>query len=283
MVRAGGSVPFGIIGACLVAAAWVVLGDACSPYGEGEAGDEPEAGGSIDGAAKPPATDGGCTGAKCSCVRDEDCIDPAFARCIAGQCAKAAGTSDAAAPSSDASSCAACPPGTARMLCVDDACVSTRRVFVSSQASTAHLGGHQGADERCATIASAAQLGGNWRAWVSGAGTSPSDRFEKSPYPYRLLDGTMIATSWTDLTDGSLLHGIDRDETGALVLPVEVWTGTRPDGVPVDGVGCFGFTTSSESAPTVQVGLSGRLGNDWTTAYAQYCNRTDPRIYCFEQ
>lgn len=182
----------------------------------------------------------------------------------------------------DAGPCALCPKGTARMMCVANACVATRRVFVSSTGSTANLGGVAGADGRCQTLANAAQLGGMWRAWVSASGNTPVTRFTQATVPYRLLDGTVVADDWADLTNGNVDHGIDRNENNAFVSAAEVWTATTTGGNFAGG-GCNGFTSGANGSPFAAQGITDRSDGDWTDVYDQFCDRTEPRIYCFEQ
>jgi hypothetical protein len=157
-----------------------------------------------------------------------------------------------------------------------------RRVFVSSTSSNANLGGVSGADARCQNLANAANLGGTWRAWVSSSTSSPSARFSKATVPYRLLDGTVIANDWNDLLSGSLRHAIDRDEKNTVTTGIEVWTATTSTGT-YEGGGCNGFTSGSSNAPIVAQGVTDRASGQWTYVYLQYCDRTNPRIYCFEQ
>ncbi|WP_394830199.1 DUF1554 domain-containing protein [Pendulispora rubella] len=183
-----------------------------------------------------------------------------------------------ASSSRDAGSCAACPPQT---VCVANACDATRRVFLSSTQSNAALGGPNGADTTCQNLADAMKLGGIWRAWLSDQANSPAVRFTRATVPYRLLDGTLIANNWNDLTDGALDHGIDRDEKGIFVNEAEVWTGTTVSGA-ASGDHCSGFTTASRVGDPATVGLTSLLAN-WTSRYTQYCDRTNVRIYCFEQ
>lgn len=182
----------------------------------------------------------------------------------------------------DANPCKACPRGTVHQLCVDAGCADTRRVFLSSTQSTAALGGPTGADQRCQSLAIDAGLNGTWRAWISGNSTSPNERFVKSmAAAYRLLDGTIIAVHWNDLTDGTLAHAVDLDERGARIVGSEVWTGTRATGES-GGQKCAGFTASNGEA--ARVGVSSFFADaGWTEIYLQFCDRTDPRVYCFEQ
>lgn len=182
----------------------------------------------------------------------------------------------------DAGACAPCGRQASRTLCVANACVPTRRVFVSSAAFTADLGGPLGADAQCQNLAKGAQLGGKWKAWISSSTSSPSTRFTKSTVAYRLLNGTLVARDWSELTSGALSHGIDRDENGTLTPNAEVWTGTTTAGTSA-GDGCFGFTSASDEGPPVTQGTTAHKNGKWTDVYLQHCDRTNPRIYCFEQ
>jgi hypothetical protein len=162
------------------------------------------------------------------------------------------------------------------------ACVSAQRVFVTSATYNAALGGYAGADSTCSGVASAAGLGGTWKAWISDSASCPSARFVHASRPYALLDGTVVASGWSALTSGSLANGIARDEAGNLVSGnVEVWTATNPDGT-FAGDGCSSFSSSSHSAPFAAGGIAGDSKGSWTDVYLQFCDR-DVRLYCFEQ
>lgn len=156
------------------------------------------------------------------------------------------------------------------------------RVFVTSQASTASIGGLTGGDSKCQAAADAVPLGGTWKAWLSTSGGSPGSTFTKSTIPYRLLDGTTVANNWTDLVDAVLANPINLTETGATIANGEVWTHTFTNSQKYTGSGCSGFTSGSASDIAV-VGLTGSKYGSWTAAYSQWCNRTNVRLYCFEQ
>ena len=75
-----------------------------------------------------------------------------------------------------------------------------------------NLGGLAGADAICQARAEAAgslAAPGTYLAWLSDAGggvdppVSPSTRFIQASVPYRLVNGTIVAASWSDLVDGS--------------------------------------------------------------------------------
>jgi hypothetical protein len=184
----------------------------------------------------------------------------------------------------DANPCAACiGTNTAQLVCVGFICVASHRVFITSTGSTAKLGGVQGADAKCQSLADSVHLGGTWRAWLStGAATKPNSRFTLATKPYRLLDGTLVANNYSDLTSGSIRASIQIDETGKNVGNPEVWTGTSTNG---NGAvtGCGGFTDDSDAATPATVGVADQQNGAWTDVYEQSCNRTTQRLYCFEQ
>ncbi len=174
------------------------------------------------------------------------------------------------------------------------------RVFVSSATFTGDLrengrgSGIAGADAKCQRLANASSRtqGGTYQAWVSGVSpaTSPSQRFTKLARtgPYVLTDdaGTMIASTWADLTDGALLAPIDRSESGLRILPsvpfIPVWTRTRFDGTPSNNGGgdCDEWTDASLIA---DIGSLEFADQGWTEAGTSACLDPAGRLYCFEQ
>jgi hypothetical protein len=168
-------------------------------------------------------------------------------------------------------------------LCISGVCTPSRRVFVSTEMFTGNLGGTSGADNSCHALASAAQLGGSWKAWVSDGTTSPSTRFTQAAVGYRLLDGTLVATNWTGLVSGALLHGIDLTEQRTAAASSEVWTGTLSSGVAIGSNVCDGFTSSANGAPQSVVGNTSRTDIGWSNATSVACDVNDLRIYCMEQ
>jgi hypothetical protein len=197
-------------------------------------------------------------------------------------------------------------------------------VFVSSGVYDGNFGaglrveGHLEADQVCQDLAAAAGLSGTFMAWMSGrpdgfgcglgdicSGQGAEDRFTQNPGPYELPNGTKVADSWADLTDGTLDHAIDRNENGNLFSGTnKVWTNTTSDGAPWElttncatGPGTDppgGFGTWSCGAPTWTAGdcqfQSGKYGDansatsSWTgTGSSNHaCNNLN-HIYCFEQ
>ena len=102
-------------------------------------------------------------------------------------------------------------------------------------------------------------LPGTYRAWLSDDTGSPSTRFRCtaavcSGQGYQLPDQaqTQIATDWTDLTDGTLIHAINVTELGGTVPTnpapdARAWSNTAVDGtvrtdVPDDDLACVNWT-----------------------------------------
>jgi len=148
------------------------------------------------------------------------------------------------------------------------------------------LGGLDGADAICQTEATEAGLSGIYRAWLSDSVEGPDTRFLQSTIKYVLVDGTLVAGDWADLTDGNLLSPINVTGTG---LPVSYaffpWTNTLQSGEP----------NNAEEAPVfdccddwTSYATAGRIGNvdltnwEWTEFSAMSCGEAMP-LFCFQQ
>ena len=128
-------------------------------------------------------------------------------------------------------------------------------------------------------------------AWMSDSQTSPSARFTQSLVPYKLIDGTVIAFDYFDLTNGAIEAPIDLDEIGRFqgkpstgnLAENFVWTGTLPDGSAA-AEHCSDWTDADETEPAISgstlledAGWTvGSIPNEFFCATAQH-------IYCFEQ
>jgi hypothetical protein len=165
-------------------------------------------------------------------------------------------------------------------------CVPARRVFVTNapQTNGADFGGLAGADAFCNMAATTAQLGGTWMAFLADDAGAPASRFTLASVPYALLDGTVIASNGTELLSGSIENPIDLDECAQQITNAEVWTGLEtPSDSPGEGAWCADFTSNDVNATYSPVGLTSQTGSGWVNVYVQFCNRTNVRLYCFEQ
>jgi hypothetical protein len=169
-----------------------------------------------------------------------------------------------------------------RMTCSGTSCIPARRVFVSEATTTGNLGGVSGADTLCNSYATAAELGGTWRAFLGDSTTAPETWTTPSSVPYALIDGTIVASDWTHFLSGSLAHGIDLNECQLPISNAEVWTGLF-DLTSTTGSGCSDFTSGANSAPYASVGLTDNTDSGWYDVYLQFCDRSNVRLYCIEQ
>jgi len=173
-----------------------------------------------------------------------------------------------------------------------------KKVFLTSAVYSGDLGGVQGANAKCQSLATAAGLPGTFKAWISDSVSDPSSSFTQSPAGYIDTTGRIIATSWSDLTDGQLAFPINCDENRNCIdmgycsanCPVySVWTGTASDGHYPDcyfypgGMGCSpSLCQDWTNAQDTNLGLTGSLIGDWTERNDQYCSWV-AHLYCFEQ
>jgi cysteine-rich repeat protein len=172
--------------------------------------------------------------------------------------------------------------------CQSDCTFSPKLVFVSSKNFNGDMGGLDGADIRCQMLALAAELPGEFRAWLSSGQGTPLTRMIPSLGPYVLRDGTVVADDWGDLVDGILHAPIDMTETGGAPLPTKnackpssVYTNTRPDGmIGAIMTDCMNWSTTNGPA---------HLGDSKATmmGWSHDCNQTgclaEAPIYCIEQ
>jgi len=154
-----------------------------------------------------------------------------------------------------------------------------KRIFVTSTTYQGNLGGLSGADNKCQQIAESASLGGIWKAWLSTPGTSALSRIVHGNDYYKLVNGTVIANNWNDLTDGSLLAPINVTESG-VNLDTTVWTNTLPDGYQ-EPFSCGDWTSVSSGINGV-IGKSSETSAYWSDFDRAYCSSSNS-LYCFEQ
>ena len=161
---------------------------------------------------------------------------------------------------------------------------TTKRVFVSSMAYSGNLGGISGADGICNQLAQDAGLTGSYKAWLSGSDSSPATTFTHSNEPYVLVDQTVVADGWDDLTDSTIGHAIHLTEKGTNLLGT-VWSNTHPDGSAISSDGtntCSEFTSAAEAGQGVIGTIALNYSSEWTRHQIQPCDK-QAHLYCFEQ
>lgn len=158
------------------------------------------------------------------------------------------------------------------------------RVFLTSISYSSNLGGISGADAKCQERANSVGLGGIWKAWISGSKwqDEAGRRFEHLTTPYKLINGTIIANNWADLTDGNLQNPINITELGT-TLNRAVWTNTRANGTGAGTLNCGVWT--GVSGWSIGGGKSYVTSSGWTDASEAYwsCLSSKLNLYCFEQ
>ena len=174
--------------------------------------------------------------------------------------------------------------------CFASGCAEGTLAFVSSSTHATALGGVEGADAICQGLADDACLGGTYFAWVSSSSSSPAQRFTRSEHPYRLVDGTAVASGWSDLTDGSLAAPIDLTEKGtsppgsAMLCGTStlVHTGTTSDGAGY-ATNCSSWTSNEGDGSW---GNWAATSSTWslhcTSVNDDSCGVHAP-IFCFQQ
>ena len=144
-------------------------------------------------------------------------------------------------------------------------------------------GGVAGADTICNDLATAAGLPGTYLAWIaSSTSNDPASRFFRSPWPYKLPTGQIIATDWADLTDGTIAGRIISDEFGAQVFGRQ-WTAVLSDGRYKDSQDCEGWTVNTNDK-LGDNGINVVTDDRWTDFITPFpCDFAPNRLYCFQQ
>jgi hypothetical protein len=179
--------------------------------------------------------------------------------------------------------------------CFAGQCLQGTVAFVTSSLYDGDLGGLSGADGICQTHATNTCLPGTHMAWLSSSSASPNTRFSQQTTPYRLVDGTKIADSWTDLSDGTLDAPLDLDEYGdpppASIQRCDdktawAWSGTRSAGEPwVEDptVHCDDWSSTSAEGSWGGWGETNQLWTSYCYSHGGGACQSTASIYCFEQ
>ena len=152
-------------------------------------------------------------------------------------------------------------------------------IFVTSASYNGNLGGLAGADAACQALANDAELAGTYKAWLSDSTASAADRLSHSTRSYRLVDETLVASDWDDLTDETLSNPINETEFGEGPVEDSVWTASQVDGLSYF-FSCSDWTDGSEGSGTL--GWSAASNSSWTDDDLFGC-AASLRLYCVQQ
>lgn len=138
-------------------------------------------------------------------------------------------------------------------------------------------------------------LPGQYKAWMGSLGTNdPLGRFSKiavewTEAKYVLQDGTIIADSWADLTDGTLDNPINQQVDGTIYNGY-VWSNVKIDGdfddEPVSPFYSDGFCQLWSVGTSAKYGRIGRTDvtdSTWTTGNGVMRCDTLQRVICVRQ
>jgi len=132
-------------------------------------------------------------------------------------------------------------------------------IFATSQQFQGDLGGIDGADAKCQTLATAAKLTGTFKAWLWANKVGPPETFYHSPGRYMRPDKVSVAKNFEQLLNGPLLAPVIITEKKQLVDLVDpngpnpwqlAWTGAAPKGWDRDdnSTDCDDWTSSSDKS-----------------------------------
>lgn len=142
-------------------------------------------------------------------------------------------------------------------------------------------------DTFCTTLAASATAHPRvknrpFQAWTSTAGGPAMMRFVHGALAYVRPDAVVVASKWSDLTDGTIAVAIFRDQEGNAVNGVnDVWTGTTANGSS-SGKNCDGWLNPNATSDVGRVSGAGSNWSLFSPAIAP-CSSTNLRLYCFEK
>jgi DNA-binding beta-propeller fold protein YncE len=172
---------------------------------------------------------------------------------------------------------------------------NSNTVFVTTAAvASGAIGSVAAANTVCQSAATAAGLGGVYKAWIaSTTGTDdPNTTFTHSTVPYKDVAGNTIAANWAGLISGTLSHGIGINQAGGTVTAnTKVWTNVAAATGAASTTGasatasCTGWTSNGTPVGTHggDYGLTGSTTSTWSYSSNIACSTATNHLYCFQQ
>lgn len=176
-----------------------------------------------------------------------------------------------------------CDDANSPHLCDPVDCQEIRTVFVSSTSYNGNLGGIEGADGKCDTLALNAGLKGRFRAWLSNGVNGPSTRFV-SAYSgrYILPDGTvLVENGFLGLTSMDLQAAINQNENGQPLVAF-AWTNTLKNGEPMSSEEHCSNWSSNSFANVASAGDTSKVDANWTNYLPGQTCDSEFSLYCFQ-
>ncbi|WP_162197986.1 hypothetical protein, partial [Pseudoalteromonas rubra] len=160
-------------------------------------------------------------------------------------------------------------------------------MFVTSTEHTGNLGGANGADNICNSLANSAGSkvpSGTYKALLD----TSSYKVDSSETAYN-INGDVVANTGSDLwrTNTTPLQvGIVYDEKGNDVTGARVWTNMNYRGSSVNWNTCSNWTSSSANDPYsfggAMTGIAGETSTEWVQSSTLSCG-SKARLYCVKQ
>jgi len=152
--------------------------------------------------------------------------------------------------------------------------------FVTSATTTGNLGGREGGDALCNSLAAAAGQPGEYFAWLSTSTASAVDRMRGARGWIR-TDGLPVVDTLDDF-QGDMFYPIQVDEARRNVGIVSVLTASTGAGRlgPPGGVPCADFTSGLPGGTVVDGGNTSAIGFRFSSFNQAACSVLRP-IYCF--
>ena len=160
-----------------------------------------------------------------------------------------------------------------------------KTIFITEQGFKGDFGGLTMADALCqeeAEFPSSIVPQGKYLAWLSDDKSSPRDRLADFSNPIVLPDGTVVADSCDDLTDGSIQHAINMTASGESFGALSAWTGTKGDGTHMSlSTSCYGWTKAQQGIRGI-TGSTLAVDHTWTNYQSRTCYNT-LRLICIQR
>lgn len=157
---------------------------------------------------------------------------------------------------------------------------ASKRVFVTS---TTYKGGLDSYGNICQDRASAANLKGAWKIWLS-VNNTPAKQILQEGYTYYLLNNKKVGTK-SQILSGSLSNPINITELNTLTKSAYAWTGTdaKGDFIKNNYDYCRGWNWQFTNNDFGRVGRTNTTDGTWTDANVKVPCTNALALYCFEQ